>query len=157
MEEIESKLDELIKRSEKVINRSFEEIEIGDTATFTRKVTNQDILDFATLTGDVNPIHIDEDFASKTMFKGRIAHGILTVGFISTLLGTILPGKNVIYLSQNCKFTAPVRIGDTIKVVGKIIDKRPDKNILTIETNVYNHKDEMVLEGSAIVMKKEQL
>jgi len=90
------------------------------------------------------------------MFKGRIAHGILTVSFISTLIGTILPGKNVIYLAQNCKFTAPVRIGDTIKVVGKITDKRPDKKILTIETNAYNQNDELVLEGSAVVMKKEQ-
>lgn len=91
------------------------------------------------------------------MFKGRIAHGILTVGFISTLIGTILPGKNVIYLSQNCRFTAPVRIGDTIRVVGKVTEKRSDKKIVTIETNVYNQKNEMVLEGSAIVMKKEQL
>lgn len=90
------------------------------------------------------------------MFKGRIAHGALTVGFISTLLGTILPGKNVIYLSQNCRFTAPVRIGDTIRVVGKVIDKRVDKKIITIETNVYNDRDELVLEGSAVVMKKEQ-
>ncbi len=90
------------------------------------------------------------------MFKGRIAHGALTVGFISTLLGTILPGKNVIYLSQNCRFTAPVRIGDTIRVVGKVIDKRADKKIITIETNVYNDRDELVLEGSAVVMKKEQ-
>lgn len=138
------------------MDRPFEEITIGETATFTKKVTNQDILDFATLTEDVNPIHIDDDYAANTMFKGRIAHGILTVGFISTLIGTILPGKNVIYLSQNSKFLAPVRIGDTIKVVGKIIDKRPDKKILTLETNVYNQKDEMVLEGSAVIMKKEQ-
>jgi 3-hydroxybutyryl-CoA dehydratase len=157
LDEVELNHAKLIDQSKKIEDRPFKEIEIGDTATFTRKVTNQDILDFATLTGDVNPIHLDEDFAASTMFKDRIAHGILSVGFISTLIGTILPGKNVIYLSQNCKFTAPVRIGDTIKVVGKVIDKRPDKNILTIETNVYNQKDEMVIEGSAVVMKKEQL
>lgn len=136
--------------------RLFDEIEIGETASFTRKVTNEDLFDFAALTGDVNPIHLDEDYASTTMFKGRIGHGILTVGFISTLIGTILPGKNVIYLSQNCRFTAPVRIGDTIRVVGKVIDKRADKKIITIETNVYNQRDERVLDGSAVVMKKEQ-
>lgn len=125
-------------------------------ASFTRKVTDQDILHFAALTEDVNPIHIDEEYAATTMFKERIAHGALTASFISTLIGTILPGKNVIYLSQNSKFTAPVRIGDTLKVEGKIIDKRPDKKILTIQTNVYNQKDELVLEGTAVVMKKEQ-
>ncbi|MBU8881223.1 MaoC family dehydratase [Bacillus sp. FJAT-29790] len=153
---MKSQHSKLIERSRNIMDRPFAEIAIGDTATFTRKVTNQDILDFATLTEDVNPIHIDEDFAAGTMFKGRIAHGILTVGFISALIGTILPGKNVIYLSQNCKFTAPVRIGDTIKIVGEIIDKRPRKNILTLQTNAYNQKDEIVLEGSAVVMKKEQ-
>ncbi|WP_035192569.1 MaoC family dehydratase [Schinkia azotoformans] len=145
-----------MEKSKNVKERLFAEIEIGDAASFTRRVTNEDLFDFAALTGDVNPIHLDEDYASKTMFKGRIAHGALTVGFISTLLGTILPGKNVIYLSQNCRFTAPVRIGDTIRVVGKVIDKRQDKKILTIETNVYNDRDELVLEGSAVVMKKEQ-
>lgn len=136
------------------MDRPFAEVEIGEMATYTRRVTNQDILDFATLTDDVNPIHIDREFAAQTMFKERIAHGILTAGFISTLIGTILPGKNVIYLSQNCKFVAPVRINDTIKVVGEVIDKRSDKNILTLQTNIYNQNDQLVLEGNAVVMKK---
>ncbi|WP_458411985.1 MaoC family dehydratase [Schinkia sp. CFF1] len=152
---MEARQEILIQKSKEVIERPFNDIVIGETATFTREVTNQDIFDFATLTGDVNPIHLDDDFATNTIFKGRIAHGILTVGFISTLIGTILIGKNVIYLSQNCKFTAPVRVGDTLKVVGTVIDKRPDKKIVTIQTNVYNQNDEMVLEGSALVMKKE--
>lgn len=146
----------LLEKSKTVIDRSFEEVAIGETATYTRKVTNQDILDFATLTEDVNPIHIDHEFAAHTMFKERIAHGILSVGFISTLIGTILPGKNVIYLSQNCKFVAPVRIDDTIKVVGEVIDKRSDKNILTLRTNVYNQNGQLVLEGKAVVMKKDE-
>ena len=145
----------LQEKSKQTEDRSFHEVSIGDEASLTRKITNQDILDFATLTGDVNPVHIDEEFAEKSMFKGRVAHGILTVGYISALIGTILPGKNVIYLSQNCKFVAPVRIGDTIKVVGKVTDKRSDKHILTLQTNAYNQDGDTVLEGSAVVMKKE--
>lgn len=141
--------------SKTVNNRSFDDIEVGETAVYTRKVTNQDILDFATLTEDVNPIHIDEEFAATTVFKERVAHGILTVGFISTLIGTILPGKNVIYLSQNSNFTGPVRIGDELRVVGKVVKKRADKRILTIQTNVYNQNDKIILEGTAVVMKKD--
>lgn len=83
----------LKEKSKQTEDRSFHEVSIGDEASLTRKITNQDILDFATLTGDVNPVHIDEEFAEKSMFKGRVAHGILTVGYISALIGTILPGK----------------------------------------------------------------
>lgn len=141
--------------SKSVNDRSFSDIEIGETAIYQRKVTNKDILDFATLTEDVNPIHIDEEFAATTVFKERIAHGILTVGFISTLIGTILPGKNVIYLSQNSNFTGPVRIGDELKVIGEVIKKREDKHIITIQTNVYNQYGKLILDGTAVVMKKE--
>lgn len=146
----------LLEKSRKVLDRPFADLKVGETATFTKEITNEDILTFASLTEDVNPVHIDETYAATTMFKERIAHGALTASFISTLIGTILPGKNVIYLSQTSKFTAPVRIGDTLRVVGEIIDKKPKKNILTITTNVFNQRDELVLEGSAVVMKKEQ-
>ncbi|WNF35050.1 MaoC family dehydratase [Bacillaceae bacterium IKA-2] len=146
----------LLEQSKTINEISFNEIIVGDSDSFTRTVTSQDVLDFATLTEDVNPIHIDEEFAENTMFKGRIAHGMLTAAFISTLLGTILPGKNVIYLSQSCKFIAPVRIGDTLKVVGEVIKKQENKKLLTIQTNIYNQKGKLVLEGIAIVMKNEQ-
>ncbi|WP_102348935.1 MaoC family dehydratase [Bacillus sp. Marseille-P3661] len=154
---MQSQHSELLEKSRKVLNRPFEDISIGEQAIFKRIVTEKDILDFATLTGDVNPIHIDDDYAAKTMFKGRIAHGMLTAGFISTLLGTVFPGRNVIYLSQSCKFTAPVRIGDTIKIVGEVIEKHEGKSILTLQTNAYNQNDKMVIEGTAVIMKKEQL
>lgn len=146
----------LLKKSKAVKEIPYAQIQVGDTETFTRKVTNQDVLDFASLTEDVNPIHIDDDFAKGTRFKERIAHGMLTASYISTLLGTILPGKNALYLSQNCKFVAPVRIGDTIKVVGEVINKRDDKKIITVQTNIYNQKDQLVVEGTAVVMKNEQ-
>ncbi|WP_096202591.1 MaoC family dehydratase [Bacillus sp. FJAT-45350] len=146
---------ELLRKANQVIDRPYSEIHVGDTASFTRVITEQDIHDFATLTEDVNPIHIDEKFAKETMFKGRIAHGMLTAGFISTLIGTLLPGKNVVYLTQNCKFTAPVRIGDTLKISGEIVEKRPEKKILSIQTDVYNQNNEKVIEGNAVVMKME--
>ncbi|MGO4889072.1 MaoC family dehydratase [Anaerobacillus sp. MEB173] len=146
----------MIEKSKSIVDIPYDEIKIGDTASYTTTVTNQDILDFAVLTTDVNPIHIDDEFANKTMFKGRIAHGMLTAGYISTLIGTLLPGKNVIYLSQNCRFTAPVRVEDTLTVVGEVVEKRPEKHILTIKTNVFNQHNEVVIEGSAVVMKKEQ-
>lgn len=156
MKDVNSLQLELIEKSKHIADKPFKEIAVGDTATFTTKVTNEDIVTFATLTEDVNPIHIDEEFAKKTMFKGRIAHGMLTASYISTLIGTLLPGKNVVYLSQNCKFTAPVRVGDTLKVVGEITEKKAQKKIMTLKTNIYNQNDELVVEGSAVVMKKEQ-
>ena len=93
-----------------------------------QKITDEDVINFAKLTGDVNPIHILDSFAKTTMFKERIAHGMLVSSFISTILGTKLPGKNTIYLSQNVSFRAPVKIGDTLRVVAEVIKKRDDKN-----------------------------
>lgn len=142
-------------KAKEVVSKSYSEINVGDEATLTHTVTNEDVVTFAELTGDVNPIHLDDEFAKKSLFKGRIAHGMLTAGFISTILGTTLPGTNTIYLAQNLKFTAPVRIGDTITAVVKVIDKRDDKKIMTLETNVLNEENKKVIEGSAVVMKME--
>ena len=91
-----------------------EEIAEGMTAVFAKTVTEADIVLFAGVSGDTNPVHLDEDFARTTIFKGRIAHGMLSAGFISTVFGTKLPGPGCIYLSQSLKFKAPVRIGDTV-------------------------------------------
>src|SRR5215813_14647427 len=94
--------------------RYVDEIDAGMTAVFTKTVTEADIVLFAGISGDTNPVHLDEDFAKSTMFKGRIAHGMLSASFISTVFGTKLPGPGAIYVSQNLKFKAPVRIGDTV-------------------------------------------
>lgn len=145
----------LLEQSKLVPDVRYDDIEIGDKATFTKSITDDVIQSFATFTGDVNPIHLDKEFASTTMFQQRIAHGMLVASFISTVLGTKLPGKNTIYLSQQVSFKAPVAIGDTISVVAEVIKKRDDKKIITLQTNVYNQHNEIVVEGIAAIMKME--
>ncbi|MCQ6279265.1 MaoC family dehydratase [Bacillus sp. EB600] len=132
----------------------YEDIQIGDMAVFSKTITDFDIYQFAGLTGDFNPMHIDNEFAKKTFFEERIAHGLLTGSFISTVLGMKLPGPNSIYLSQNFKFTAPVKIGDTVKATVEVVEKRDDKKIIKLKTQVLNQRQEMVVDGEAVVMKK---
>lgn len=132
----------------------YEDIQVGDTAVFSKTITDFDIYQFAGLTGDFNPMHIDNEFAKDTFFKERIAHGLLTGSFISTVLGMKLPGPNSIYLSQNFKFLAPVKIGDTVKATVEVVEKRDDKKIIKLITQVYNQRMEMVVDGEAVVMKK---
>jgi 3-hydroxybutyryl-CoA dehydratase len=132
----------------------YEDIQIGDTAVFSKTITDYDIYQFAGLTGDFNPMHIDNEFAKGTFFKERIAHGLLTGSFISTVLGMKLPGPNSIYLSQNFKFVAPVKIGDTVKATVEVAEKRDDKKIIKLITKVFNQRMELVVDGEAVVMKK---
>lgn len=154
---MEKKEEEMnpFREAESVQELYYDDIHIGDQATLTKTIANEDIITFAKLTGDVNPIHLLDSFAKTTMFKERIAHGMLVSSFISTILGTKLPGKNTIYLSQNIAFRAPVKIGDTLRVVAEVIEKRDDKRIITLQTNIYNQYDKVVVEGTATVMKKE--
>jgi len=130
----------------------YEEIGIGDAASFSKTVSESDIYTYAGVTGDLNPAHIDEEYAKKTMFKGRIAHGMLGAGFISTVLGTKLPGPGTIYLSQELRFKAPVRIGDTVTATCKVIGKEEIKRKLTMETVVVNQDGKVIIEGGAVVM-----
>ena len=125
-----------------------EEINEGMTAVFSKTVTEADIVLFAGITGDTNPVHLDEEFAKPTMFKGRIAHGMLTAGFVSTVFGTKLPGPGCIYLSQSLKFKAPVRIGDTVRarVTVGTIDR--EKGRVTFATTCHVGET-MVLDGEA--------
>ncbi|WP_027415495.1 MaoC family dehydratase [Aneurinibacillus terranovensis] len=146
---------DLVEQSRHVVEKSYNEIHVGDKAQITRTIKNEDILTFARLTGDVNPIHIDDEFAKNTFFKERIAHGMLTASFISTILGTQLPGTNTIYLSQNVKFKAPVKIGDTITAIAEVIEKKDDKKIIRLQTNLVNQDQKVVVEGEAVVMKME--
>jgi 3-hydroxybutyryl-CoA dehydratase len=92
-----------------------EDLAVGMSASYAKTITDADIVLFAGVSGDVNPVHLDEDYANGTAFKGRIVHGLLTASFISAVLGTKLPGPGCIYVSQNLKFKAPVRIGDTVR------------------------------------------
>src|SRR4051812_769498 len=133
---------------------TYEDIIIGDMAVFSKTISEFDIYQFAGITGDFNPMHIDEEFADTTIFEDRIAHGLLTGSFISTVLGMKLPGPNSIYLSQSFKFTAPVKVGDTIKAIVEVIEKRDDKRLIKLKTQVWNQRKQMVVDGEALVMKK---
>jgi 3-hydroxybutyryl-CoA dehydratase len=132
---------------------NYEDIQIGDKASFTKTVSESDVYQFAGITGDFNPIHINSEYANQTMFKERIAHGILTTGFISTVIGTKLPGPDTIYLSQKVDFKAPVKIGDTVTAEVEVLEKKDRKKIIRLRTIVKNQLDEIVVDGEAVVMK----
>ena len=136
-----------------------DDITDGMTAVFSKTVTEADIVLFAGITGDTNPVHLDEEFAKPTMFKGRIAHGMLTAGFISAVFGTKLPGPGCVYISQNLKFKAPVKIGDTIRLRAKVVDKKdldkPDRGQITLDRTILNQRDEVVQQGQTdLVVQK---
>ena len=128
-----------------------EDLSPGMTATFGKTITEADILMFAGVSGDTNPVHLNEEFASGTAFQGRIAHGMLTASLISTVLGTKLPGPGCIYLSQTLKFMAPVRAGDTVRAEVKITAIDRDRRRVTFAT-VCSVGGKSVLEGEALTM-----
>ncbi|QBP41228.1 MaoC family dehydratase [Paenisporosarcina antarctica] len=132
---------------------TYYDLKIGDKASLSKTISESDIYQFAGITGDFNPLHVDAEYAKKSIFSERIAHGILTAGFISSVLAMKLPGSDTIYLSQNLIFRAPVRIGDTVIAEVEIIEKRDDKKIIRLRTQVRNQRDEIVIDGEAIVMK----
>jgi 3-hydroxybutyryl-CoA dehydratase len=129
----------------------FEDLQLGMEASFAKTVTENDILAFAEVTGDRNPVHLDQDFAEKTMFKGRIAHGMLTAGFISAVFGMELPGPGAIYVSQTLNFRAPVRIGDHAIAKVKVVELMPAKRRARFDCSC-RVGDKVVLEGEAILM-----
>ena len=131
----------------------YENIKIGDEASLARTITEAHIVNYAGITGDMNPLHVDAEYAAHSMFKERIAHGMLMAGLISAVLGTQLPGPNSIYLGQDLKFMAPVMIGDTIKVVVTVTGKRDEKRIITLRTTACNQRGEMVVDGNAVLKK----
>ncbi|WP_119462190.1 MaoC family dehydratase [Rhodospirillaceae bacterium SYSU D60014] len=125
-----------------------EDLSVGMTATYAKTVTDADVVLFAGITGDSNPVHLDQEFAKQTMFEGRIAHGMLTASFISTVLGTKLPGPGCIYVSQNLNFKAPVRIGDTVRARVTVTAVDEKRGRLVVET-VCRVGDVVVIEGEA--------
>lgn len=124
---------------------------IGMTATRSRTITEADIVLYAGLTGDQNPLHMDAVYAASTPFGGRIAHGMLTAGLISAVLGNDLPGPGAIYLSQSLRFLAPVHIGDTITARAEVTAVREEKRIVTLRTECANQHGTLVLSGEAVV------
>jgi 3-hydroxybutyryl-CoA dehydratase len=128
-----------------------EDLKVGQAASYTKTVTEADIVKFAEVSGDNNPVHLDEAFAATTMFKGRIAHGMLSAGFISTVIGTRLPGSGTIYMSQTLRFKAPVRIGDTVTATCTVTEIIAEKRRAVLST-VCKVGDNVVIEGEALVM-----
>jgi len=129
-------------------------VEAGQKASFSKTVSESDIVAFADITGDHNPLHLDADYAARTRFKQRVAHGMISAGFISAALGTKLagPGVTVIYLSQNMRFQRPVFIGDTVTANVEVKSVDSEKRLVTVSTDCVNQKGEQVLTGEAVVL-----
>lgn len=131
---------------------TIDELEIGQSESFTKTVTEADCYNYAGVSGDFNPAHINEAYAEKTFFKSRIAHGMLSAGFISAVLGTKLPGPGTIYMSQDLKFLKPVYFGDTITAECTVDEIIKEKNRVVLKTVCTNQKGEIVIDGKALVM-----
>ena len=137
--------------------KSIHELKVGDSAQISKTITETVVNDFARVIGDFNPIHTDQAYAEKTHFKGRIAHGALSIGLFSNILGNILPGHGSIYLSHEIKFLAPVRIGDTITAKVEVIELNLEENRAKFRTTCINQDGKIVVDGIAWAMppKKE--
>jgi 3-hydroxybutyryl-CoA dehydratase len=131
--------------------KTIHELTLGDAAHFSKTISESDIYLFAGVTGDLNPAHVNEEYAKNTFFKTRIAHGMLVAGFISAVIGTILPGPGTIYISQKLNFRAPVCIGDTITAHAEVVQVISEKNRVRLKTFCVKQDQTTVLDGEAIV------
>lgn len=130
---------------------TIDELKPGMNASFERTVTERDIELFGEVSGDMNPVHFDEEFARKTIFRGRVAHGVLCLSYISTVLGTKMPGPGTIFISANSNFKAPVRIGDTVTTVCTVREVTPERRRVLFDC-ICKVGDTVVVEGEASVM-----
>jgi len=135
-----------------ITGKNIDQLKVGDSASFAKTVSESDIYLYAGITGDFNPAHVNETYAKGTFFKTRIAHGMLTAGFISAILANQLPGPGTIYLKQELSFLAPVHIGDTITASVEIIELIAQKNRIRLKTTCTNQDGVVVLSGEAMVM-----
>jgi acyl dehydratase len=135
-----------------LVNYTFDEIQVGQTAEYRKRIDERDIVLFAAVSGDVNPLHLDAEFAATTDFGERIAHGMLTGALISAALALELPGPGTVYLGQTLRFRRPVRLGDEITVTLEVLEKRDDKGFVTLETTALNQDGKAVVTGTAEVM-----
>ena len=144
-------MDAVVDPFEDIHGYYFEDLKVGMSATYAKTITETDIVMFAGMSGDNNPVHLNHEFASTTIFEGRIAHGMLSAGFISTVLGTKMPGPGCIYLSQNLKFKAPVRANETVTAKVTITKLVPEKRFVELET-ICLVGGKPVITGEAVVM-----
>lgn len=129
----------------------FEDLAVGMTDVYSRTVTESDIVLFCGISGDTNPLHLNREYAARTRFGGPIAHGMLSASFISTVLGTKLPGPGAIYVSQNCRFRAPVRAGDTVVARATVTELAPARRQARLETTC-RVDGKVVIDGEALLM-----
>ena len=134
-----------------ISNLTFDEIEIGDTTTYSRLITNQEVEAFAAISGDHNPLHLDPDYAANTSFGECIAHGMITGALISAAIAMQLPGPGSVYLSQQIQFRAPVFLGDTLTVTLAVTDKPATRPWITLKCEVENQEGQSVARGEAQV------
>ncbi len=135
--------------------KRYEDIAIGDCATFAKTISESDVYLYAGIVGDFNPMHINAQVAEQGMFEKRVAHGMISAGLISAILGTQLPGPGTVYLGQELSFKAPVYFGDTVTARCEVVEKREDKPIMRLSTVVHKQDGTEVLTGVATVMKKD--
>jgi len=141
--------------SEKPSEYSFDEIEIGMQKSFKIFISEDMLADFAKLSGDDNPLHMNEEYASSTSFKKRVCSGMFLSSFFSTLVGMYLPGKHALHISQSLNFVNPCFIGETITVEGKVIDKSPATKIIKLETTITNESGKRIIDGKAQVIVRD--
>ncbi|MBM7560893.1 MaoC family dehydratase [Fusibacter tunisiensis] len=139
-----------------VKGKTIDQINIGDSASFQKTISETDVYLFAGITGDYNPAHLNDVEARKTIFGERIVHGLLSAGLISAVLGVQLPGPGTIYLGQDLRFLKPVKFGDTINAIVEVIEKNEEKNILKLKTKCINQNNEEVITGVATVMPRKK-
>jgi len=132
-------------------NLTYDELQIGDSATYTRTLTEDELVLFAAVSGDVNPVHLDPQYASQTIFKERIAHGMWSGALISAALATIMPGPGTIYLEQSLSFKRPVKLNDTVRVRITVAAKE-SKGRVVLDCEIYNQNDEVVVTGQSKVI-----
>lgn len=131
---------------------TIKQLQQGQSASFSKTVTETDIYTFAGISGDFNPAHVNAAYASNTPFKKRIAHGMLSASFISNVIGTQLPGEGSIYIGQTLKFVHPVFIGDTVTAQVEVKELIPERNRVILRTVCYNQDNELLLDGEATIM-----
>ena len=136
---------------------TMDKINIGDSSSFSKTITENDVISFAEISGDHNPVHLNEEYAKTTMFGKRIAHGLLSASFISNVLANQLPGPGTIYLEQNLKFIKPVFWGDNVTATVTVTEKNEKKEYIKLETVVTNQHNEKVIIGSATVIPPKRM
>ena len=134
-----------------MIGKTIDELKVGDTSEIQKTISETDVYLYAGITGDLNPAHLNEEYARGTFFKTRIAHGMLIAGLISTILGNKLPGPGTIYTHQSVDFLAPVRFGDTITARAEVTELDFEKNRTRLKTTCLNQEGTIVLDGEALV------